>query len=58
MLLPNEYIDSGGNGPTSAGFSVAHGLALNLEAVFNLTMTNALGCAAGGGFSGKGEGLW
>lgn len=47
MQLPNESSDSGDTGRNSAEFSVAHSLALNLEAVFNLTMNNALGRGRG-----------
>lgn len=51
MQLPNENSDSGDTGRNSAEFSVAHSLALNLEAVFNLTMNDALG-------EGEGEEAW
>lgn len=43
MQLPNDSSDSGDPVHNSAEFSAAHTLALNLEAVFNLTMNNALG---------------
>lgn len=47
MQLPNDSSGSGDPVHNSAEFSVAHTLALNLEAVFNLTMNNALGGGVG-----------
>lgn len=43
MQLPNESSDRSDTERNSAEFSAAHLLALNLEAVFNLAMSNALG---------------
>lgn len=53
MQLPNESSDRGDT--NSAEFSVAHALALNLEAVFNHTMNNALGRGKGRECGGEDE---